>query len=205
MKLNSTTTSPFVRKVLVAAHERGLQGRIERVKLRPSPLRADPELSRTNPLNKIPTLVLDDGGSLYDSAVICEYLDSLGDAPRLLPVSGPDRWRVLRLQALADGVTEAGILAFYERAQRPATQQWQPWIEGQLQKVHQGLDALEAEVANSFHDDEAMDLGKICAAVAIGWLQFRAVTDAFAGRAALARWHRAFAARASMKATEPRE
>jgi glutathione S-transferase len=205
MKLYSTTTSPFVRKVLVAAHERGLQGRIEQVKLRPSPLRADPELSRANPLNKIPALVLDDGGSLYDSAVICEYLDSLGEAPRLLPISGPDRWRVLRVQALADGVTEAGILAFYERAQRPATHQWQPWIEGQLQKVHQGLDALEAEAAKSFHDDDAVDLGKICAAVAIGWLQFRAVTDALAGRPALALWYQAFAARASLKATEPHE
>src|SRR5580765_5387118 len=106
MKLYATNTSAFVRKVLVAAHELGLADRIEPVTLRPSPLKADPELSRKNPLNKIPALVLDDGTALYDSAVICEYLDSLalGSAPRLVPASGPARFRVLRLQALADGV-----------------------------------------------------------------------------------------------------
>src|SRR5258708_7200347 len=144
MKLFATTTSPFVRKVLVVAHERGLASRIDLVTLRPSPLRADPELSKVNPLNKIPALILDDGFVLYDSAVISEYLDVFDGAPRLVPASGPARWRVLRLQALADGVLEAGVSAFYERAQRPESHQFQPWIDGQLEKVHQGLDALEA-------------------------------------------------------------
>src|SRR5215471_7800687 len=118
MKLYVTTTSGFVRKVLVVAHELGLASRIEQVTLRPSPLHADPELSRKNPLNKIPALILDDGTALYDSAVISEYLDALGGAPRLVP-AGLERWRVLRRQALCDGVVEAGIAAYYERVQRP--------------------------------------------------------------------------------------
>jgi glutathione S-transferase len=200
MKLYATTTSPFVRKVLVVAHERGLVDRIEQVILRPSPLEANPELSRANPLNKIPALVLADGTALYDSAVICDYLDSLDGGPVLVPASGAERWRVLRLQALADGVIEAGILAYYERAQRPSVHQWQIWVDGQLQKVRQGLDALDAE-AKSF--GASVNLGTISAAVAIGWLGFREVTDALAARPNLARWYAEVARRPSMRATEP--
>jgi glutathione S-transferase len=201
MKLYFTTTSPFVRKVMVLAHERGLASGIELVTLRPTPLEANPELSRANPLNKIPALVLGDGTCLYDSAVICEYLDGQGAAPRLIPASGPERWRVLRLQALADGVLEAGISAFYERAFRPEGQQFAPWVDGQLQKVRQGLDALDAE-AGRFGD--AVDLGQVCAGCAIGWLAFRSVVDPLVGRPALARWYGAFVDRPSMRATAPR-
>jgi glutathione S-transferase len=201
MKLYFTPTSPFVRKVLVLAHERGLAADIDLVTLRPTPLTASPELSRVNPLNKIPALVLADGSGLYDSAVICEYLDGLGAGPRLIPVAGPERWRVLRRQALADGVLEAGISVFYERAFRPEDRQFGPWVDGQLEKVRQGLDALDAESAR-FGD--GIDLGLVSAAAAIGWLAFRAVVDPLAGRPGLARWYAAFAERPSMRATEPR-
>jgi glutathione S-transferase len=200
MKLYSTTTSPFVRKVLVVAHERGLADRLELVTLRPSPLEKSDELSRANPLNKIPALVLADGTTLYDSAVICEYVDSLGQGPGLVPPQGPDRWRVLRLHALADGVIEAGVQVYYERALRPADRQWEPWIAGQLEKVNQGLDALDAECSRF---GTLVDLGVIGAAAAIGWLSFRAVTEPLKGRASLERWYRAFAERPSMRATAP--
>jgi glutathione S-transferase len=202
MKLYFTPTSPFVRKVTALAHERGIFDRLELVMLRPSPLETDAELSRTNPLNKIPALVLDDGTAIYDSSVICEYLDSLDGGPLLLPAIGPERWRALRLAALGDGILEAGIVAFYERTRRPPEFQWQPWIDGQLQKVRQGLDALERE-APDFREGE-VNVGLITIAAAIGWLVFREVIDPLEGRPALRRWYDVFVARPSMQATLPR-
>jgi len=202
MKLFYTPTSPFVRKVLVAAHELGLAGRVETVLLRPSPTQADPTLSRANPLNKIPALTLDDGTTLYDSPVICEYLDALAGGGELLPASGPARWEVLRTQALADGVLDASILVFYERLHRPKELHWQAWLDGQTQKARQGLDALDA-VATRFGD--APDLGQVAAACAVGWLEFRApFGDVRAGRPNLTAWYERFAARPSMTATAPR-
>ena len=202
MKLYSTPTSPFVRKVLVCARELGLADRIETELLRPTPTRADPTLSKANPLNKIPALVLDDGSTLYDSPVICDYLETLGEARSLVPATGADRWRVLRVQALCDGILDAGILHFYEKAQRPSELWWTPWLEGQREKALQGLDALEAEVARF---DELVDLGQICAGVTVGWLEFREVFgDVRAGRPALSAWYEAFAQRPSMVETAPR-
>jgi glutathione S-transferase len=201
MILYHTPTSPFVRKVLVAAHELDLAGRIETRFLRPVPSKADPTLSAANPLSKIPALLLDDGSALYDSAVICEYLDTLHADRRLVAASGPARIRALRQQALCDGILEAAILVFYERTMRPAELQWPAWLDGQSEKANQGLDALEREAA-SFGPE--VDLGQICAGVTLGWLVFRNVLgDVRAARPALAAWFEAFGARPSMKATEP--
>jgi len=198
MKLFYTPTSPFVRKVRIVAHELGVPLELEL--LRPSPMAPDPVLSRQNPLSKIPALVLDDGTTLYDSPVICEYLDALAGG-RLIPAQGAERWRVLRLQALADGILDAGILVFYERSQRPAELHWESWIGGQTAKVNQGLDALEHEVT-VFR--EAVDLGQISCAASLGWLDFRKpVGDFRATRPALTAWYARFAERASMQATLP--
>lgn len=202
MRLYYTPTSPFVRKVLVAAHELGLADRIETVLLRPSPLALDATLSSANPLNKIPALILDDGSVIYDSPVICEYLDTLHDGPKLVPASGPARFRILRLQALSDGILDAGILAFYERLHRPEDRQWAPWIDGQTGKARQGLRALEEE-ARSFGPD--VDLAQIAAGATLGWLEFRNVLgDLRADHPALFAWYDAFRARPSMQLTEPR-
>ena len=139
---------------------------------------------------------------LYDSRVICEYLDTLAPQTSLVPAEGAARFRVLRLQALADGVLDAGILAFYEKNSRPAELHWAPWIDGQLTKVRQGLDALDRE-AGSFGPE--VDVAQIATAAAVGWLEFRGVAgDVREGRAALFRWYDAFRARPSMKATEPK-
>ena len=201
MKVFHTPTSPFVRKVMVAAHELGAP--VETTFLRPSPMAPDATLSAHNPLSKIPALVLDDhegGEVLYDSPVICEYLDTTF-GPLLVPASGPERWRVLRLQALADGILDAGILVFYERAQRPKELHWEPWLSGQTKKVLQGLDALES-LAGAW--DDGVDLGRIAAACAIGWLEFRdAVGPIRAGRERLFAWYDRFAQRPSMRATVP--
>ena len=198
MKLYYTPTSPFVRKVRVLAHELGLA--LETALLRPSPMTPDPVLSKQNPLSKIPALVLDDGTTLYDSPVICEYLDALAGG-HLIPAQGPERWRILRVQALADGILDAGILIFYERSQRPAELHWESWIGGQSAKVNQGLDALEREVATL---GGTIDLGQIACGAMLGWLDLRApVGDFRLGRPGLAAWYREFLARPSMQATLP--
>jgi glutathione S-transferase len=204
MKLYYTPTSPFVRKVLVVAHETGQEHRLETTFLRPMPTKADPGLSHDNPLNKIPVLVTDDAGPLYDSGVICEYLDSLHDGPKVIPANGAARWRALRIQALANGVLDAAVLVFYEKNMRPAALHWPEWIEGQLEKARQGLDALEREAATFDAAASRADLAQICAAVAIGWLEFRGLMgDVRAGRPTLAAWYEKFSERASMKATIP--
>jgi glutathione S-transferase len=202
MKLYYTPTSPFVRKVLLVAHEKGQIGRIETTLLRPTPTQADPTLSKDNPLSKIPALVLADGTALYDSAVICEYLDSLGERPQLIPPAGDERWRVLRLQALADGILEAGVGVFYERTMRPKEAQWEAWVAGQSEKARQGLDALDAAVKTF---PAAVDLAQICAGATLGWLEFRGhLGDVRVGRAGLFQWYDQFRRRPSMQATEPK-
>ena len=200
MKLYHTQTSPFVRKVMLVAHELGLVDRIDTIFLRPNALSPDPELSTHNPLSKIPALVTEHG-TLYDSVVICEYLDTLG-GHRLLPTSGVARWEVLTRQALADGILDAGVSIFYERLHRPPELQWESWIEGQKKKVEQGLDALERALTE-LGPDVPLDLGWIAVAAAVGWLEFREVVDVRTSRPALTAWYLAFAARPSMTATWP--
>src|SRR3990167_1033017 len=108
MKLRYSPTSPYVRKVSVTLIETGLDKNIERVATSVWDPKTD--IGKDNPLGKIPTLITDDGAVLYDSPVICEYLDGLHKGPKLFPASGEARWRALRLQALGDGMTDAGIL-----------------------------------------------------------------------------------------------
>jgi glutathione S-transferase len=125
MLLYHTPTSPFVRKVMIAAHETGLISRIETTFLRPTPLATDAGLSKCNPLSRIPTLVLDDGTTLYDSPVILEYLDSLHTGEKLIPPSGPERFAVLKVQALCDGMLDSGVLCFYTSVSRRGRRWWQ--------------------------------------------------------------------------------
>jgi glutathione S-transferase len=201
MKLIHTPTSPFVRKVMVVAHETGLVSRIETTFLRPSPLATEPTISRANPLAKVPVLTTDDGETLFDSPVICEYLDTLNAGAKLVPTAGPERWRVLRQQALADGILDSAILVFYELTLRPKELHWTAWLDGQMQKVAQALDALEASPPRT---NEPVDLGQIATACMLGWLEFRSVVPKLReGRPALFAWYDAFRARPSMKATEP--
>ena len=145
MKLYYSSASPYARKVIVVAHELGLDRRIELVPANVVPLKPEPTISKANPLAKVPTLVTDEGEPLYDSAVITEYLELLGTSRKVIPPSGPARWRVKRLEALGDGMTDAGILCRYEITMRPAEKQSSDWIAGQTAKVNQALDQLEQE------------------------------------------------------------
>lgn len=199
LALRYSFTSPYVRKVLVLAHETGLEGRIERIVTLPW----DPgtDLPKDNPLGKVPALKTPEGW-LYDSLVICEYLDSLHEGPRMFPLAGPERWRALRRHALADGVLDAAVLRRLETL-RQTGEQSASWIERQQGVVTRGLDTLEAE-AKDFGD--RLDVGIIAAAVMLGWLDFRfASEDWRRGRPALAAWYEKFSRRPSMTRTVPKE
>ena len=201
MKLYHSPASPFVRKVLVFAHEIGRAGEIELVSAAMTPVAGDADLNRENPLGKIPALVLDDGTALFDSRVICEYLDGLHDGPRRFPAAGAERWTALRRQALADGLLDAGVLCRYETFLRPAERQWTDWLEGQRAKFRRALDALDAE-ADGFGD--TVDIGTIAAGCAADYLDFRSLDDGWrATRPRLGAWLERFAARPSMQATRP--
>jgi glutathione S-transferase len=193
--------SPFARKARVVARELGLSGQIEEINTVVNPVKPNAELARENPLGKIPVLATPDLGTLYDSAVICEYLDSLHRGTPLFPAAGPERWRALRLQALGDGILDASVLMRYESAVRPEPLQWSDWTAGQLGKVRGGLDALEHECPGW---GERFAIGQITAACVLGYLDFRFPQEAWRGsRPALARWYERVAQRPSMKATSP--
>jgi glutathione S-transferase len=197
MKLYYSPTSPYVRKVLMTAIELGLRERIEIVPVHVSPVEPSDALNQTNPIGKIPALIADDGAELYDSAVICEYLDSL-QGPRLFPASGPARWQVLRQHALADGILDAAVLLRYETWLRPAPLRWQEWTDGQSSKIARGLDVLEGEVAGL----TGLTIGSISIACALGYLDLR-FGDMFwrDRRPQLSSWLEDFAQRPSFEST----
>jgi glutathione S-transferase len=201
MKLYYSPTSPFVRKVLIAAFETGVYERIEKLPVQNSPTQPNDVLNQTNPLGKIPALIADDGLELYDSHVICEYFDTLHSGPRLIPAAGPARWATLRLHALADGVMDAAVLLRYETWLRPAELRWKDWIQGQTDKIERGLVVLERELAGS---GDTIDLATISLACTLGYLDLRFPDmDWRARRPQLAAWLARFAQRPSFLATQP--
>lgn len=197
MKLRYSTTSPFVRKVHVVAIETGQIDRVELVKTNT----ADPAsgLNQDNPLNKVPALALDDGSTLYDSRVICEYLDAQGKGA-FFPPAGPARWTALRRQALADGMADAAVLRMME-SRRPDGQRSPEWDARQKLKVTQGLAALEAD-----HLGPQLDIGTLAIAIVLDYLDFRFKVDDWRARhPKLAAWHKTFATRASLQKTLPHD
>jgi glutathione S-transferase len=202
MQLHYNVASPFVRKVMAVASETGLASRIEPVKRLPSPVAPVAELNSDNPLGKVPCLLTDDGVALYDSRVICEYLDSLHQGPKMFPPAGAARWTALRRQALGDGIMDAAVLTRYETFTRPEEVRWDAWIDSQKQKFRRGLDALEAEGTTL----DVVDIGTLAIACALGYLDFRfADEDWRARRPRLAAWFEQFAKRPSIATTGPQE
>ena len=205
MRLRYSPTSPFVRKVMVVAHETGLVERIERIPTSVAPTTPNEDVARENPLVKVPALTTDDGIVLYDSPVICEYLDTLAGA-KLFPASGKPRWIALRQQALGDGILEAAILGRYETV-RPKEFLWQDWIDAQLRKVRGALAALdgEAEGGELGNGTDAVTIGQITVGCALGYLDFRYQSEGWRTRARrLATWYEGFAERKSMQLTVPK-
>jgi glutathione S-transferase len=200
MQLYYAAASPFVRKCLVVAIEAGLRDRIELLPAAAHPVNRDRALVARNPLGKVPTLVTDTGDVLYDSRVICEYLDALGGGT-LLPKAGAARWRVLVEQSLADGILDAALLARYENAVRPEALRWGDWTAGQLDKIRCGLAELDAR-APAFGD--RVDVGTIAFGCALGYLDFRFPSLAWRDeRPNAAAWFEWFGARDAMVATKP--
>jgi len=200
MKLMYSKLSPFVRKVLVAAAEKDLTSQLEIVPAAVGHGKTNVELMQLNPIGKIPTLITDDGEVLYDSFVIIDYFDSLMAEPRLIPLSGAERRRVLRLNALGDGLIIAGVLAKTESS-RPQERQWPELLTAQWAKVTKCLEALETELGG---DHGAPTLGHIAAGCALGWLSVRAPEEAWQERhPKLAEWFAVFGERPSMVISRP--
>jgi glutathione S-transferase len=151
-------------------------------------------------LGKVPALVLDNGQVVYDSPVICEYLDSLHKGACWFP-EGPERWDALTRQALADGILDAAVLSRYETALRPEALRWDDWFAGQQQKITRSLDQLEQSCSSW---NERLDIGSISIACALSYLDFRfAALNWRAERATLHHWYESFAQRPSIATTPP--
>ncbi|GAA0684462.1 glutathione S-transferase family protein [Dyella marensis] len=196
MKLLYQTHSPYARKVLVAAHETGLAGQLDVIHHETSPTRRNEAVYAVNPLGKVPVLLLDDGEVLLDSGVICEYLDGLHGGPKLIPMHIAGRYGVLRMQALAQGIADAGIAARWDIERRPEALRWPVLVDAYRGKIAATCDYLEREI-----DEGAVDLGTIALATALSWIEFREVYDFRAGRPRLAAWYERFSSRPSMQAT----
>src|SRR5258705_6969009 len=168
MKLLSSLLSPYVRKVRIAAAMKGLTDKIELVPIDTN-IPDNPEINRANPLAKVPALVVD-GQAIFDSHVICEYLDTQAASPQLIPPAGSARIKTLRLAALADGMLDAALLLVYEKRFRPQEKWHQPWQQRQQAKVDRALAVLEQEPP---HWQASPDYGHITLACALGYLDLR--------------------------------
>jgi glutathione S-transferase len=195
MKLLYQTHSPYARKVLVMAHEVGLADRIQVIHQETSPTQRNDEVYALNPLGKVPVLVAGDL-VLFDSIVICEYLDGMHGSARLIPDAAAERFPALRMQSLAQGLCDAGIALRWETERRPEALRYPPLRDGQTAKLIAGYDFAEKERL-----DGPLHIGHIALATALSWLEFRNLPSFREGRPRLVAWYDAFAARPSMLAT----
>jgi glutathione S-transferase len=199
MKLHWSPRSPFVRKVMIAARELAVVDRIRTIRSVATMTQPNPAIMADNPLSKIPTLVLDDGTVIVDSAVIVEYLDAMS-GNRLIPAAGPERWVALSRQALGDGFLDLLVLWRSERT-KPADKQTAALCDAFQVKVTATLDRFETlagELAAG-----PFGIAQITIGCALSYADFRFDDLQWRdGRPALAAWHGEFAARPSMVATE---
>jgi glutathione S-transferase len=199
MKLYHAAPSPFVRKVMVLLHETGQLDDIALETVATSPLAPDASLAAANPLGKIPALVREEGPTLYDSRVICRFLDARAGGA-LYPESRV--WETLTLEATADGIMDAAVLMIYEARFRPEPHRSEDWLEAQWTKIARALDVLNGRWIS--HLSGPLDMGQIAVACALGYLDFRHPDREWRqGRGALDDWYAVFAERPSMRATRP--
>jgi glutathione S-transferase len=200
LKLRYSSTSPFVRKVSVTIIECGLGNQVENQPT--NPWASDTDLPSTNPLGKVPALTIEDGQSLFDSPVICEYLDSLNSTPILFPSDGKERWIALRQQALGDGIMDAAVGRILE-SRRPSELQSKSVSDRCQAAVERVLNTLESqagELSNGF------TIGQITVVCALEYLDFRFSAENWRnGRPHLANWHESVASRPSVQQTVPHD
>lgn len=196
MKLWYSPGSPFVRKVLVFAHEARLADSIALV---PGNVwEPETDITKDNPLGKVPALATPDG-VFAGSYLCCEYLDSLHSGPRLIPPDARERWPVLQLHAFADGMIEATVASVIEQVRRPKEFVYQGNLDRQSAKINRTLDKIAPMPLRQTPDIATITLG-----CALGYLDFRMPQLAWRdGRSALSQWYALFAARKSMQATVP--
>lgn len=200
MKLHWSPRSPFVRKVMVAAHELGLADRLDCVRTVVTMSKPNRDLLPDNPLSKIPTLVLPDGTAIFDSLTICEYLDALAGGGRLFPPVGPERWTALSRHALGNGLLDALILWRYEREKAEA-QRSAALLDSFATKTRATLDRIEREAPALAA--APFGIGHIGIGCCLSYLDFRFADLGWRdGRKQAAAWHETFCARPSARATE---
>lgn len=195
MRLLHQTHSPYSRKVLVFAHEAGLAERIEAVHHETSPVVRNGEVFAENPLGKVPVLLRPGLPAIFDSDVICAYLDDLAERDRrLIPRDGERRWHALRMQAVAQGICEAGNAIRWETVRRPEALRYPPLRDGFVMKLSESYAWLEREL------DDGLHVGHVAVATALDWIEFRELPS-FRSQRRLSKWFDAFRKRASMLAT----
>ena len=203
MTLHWSPRSPYVRKVMIAIHEMGLQDRIKTVRTVAGGTTPHWELMKLNPVGKIPTLELEDGTAVYDSPVIIEYLDSLHSGPKLYPTAWPERLTALRRHALGQGMLD-NALPLLGEGFRPADKQSEPHKELWRAKLRACVDALEDEAESLA--STPFSVGHIAIGVALGYLDFRIDSLGWRnGHPKLTAWHATFNARPSVAANMPAE
>ncbi|AVO38295.1 glutathione S-transferase [Pukyongiella litopenaei] len=200
MKLFYSPTSPYVRKVMVLLHETGQLDDVDLVTAATTPLAPAPELLAKNPLSKVPALERGDGPTLFDSRVICAFLDDRAGAG--LYGHGARQWEIRTLEALCDGILDAALLMVYESRMRPEAIRFDDWTEGQWAKIDRACEALNRRWIG--HLAGALNAGQIAAGCALAYVDFRhGDRDWRRGRGALADWFAGFDSRPSMQATRP--
>lgn len=197
MKLLYQTHSPFARKTLVFAYEAGLEERVEVIHHETSPTNKNEEIYAYNPLGKVPILITETGEPIFDSAVICLYLDHLHDAKKLIPKNLNEQITSLRLQAIADGMSIAGISARWESTRRPEPLRYQPIYDGMILKIETAYDYIENNVSLT----SQVTIGEIALATSLSWLEFRDLPTFRKNHPKLTKWYDSFRERKSMKAT----
>ncbi|WP_224817149.1 glutathione S-transferase [Hasllibacter sp. MH4015] len=198
MELLGSPASPFVRKARIALAEARITD-IPFVEVAASPMGGDDTINAANPLGKIPALRRDDGPTIYDSNVVCRFLDDRADAG-LYPKAR--LWEVLTLEATGDGIMEAAVGMIYEKRFRPEDKHWQPWFDGQWAKINRALDVLGRQWMSHLYGP--VDMGQVSVACALGYLDFRFPDDDWrTGRDGLSAWYKTFAERPSMVETAP--
>lgn len=202
MKLHHNPASPFVRMVMVMAHELGTEEQIEKIDTGVFlPDRVNDGVAADNPLGKIPTLITDHGSVLHDSRVICEYLCHHAGNKELLPDEPVARFRILTLQSLAIGLMDAGVSRRYETAVRPEEKRWPEWVARQHTRIEAGLDELEGNWSGEL---DTVNAGSIATAAVLAYLDFRFEDLGWReNRPKLAAFYEGFAKRPSMTATQP--
>lgn len=197
MKIYYSPFSPYVRKCLVVAYELGISDQLKLISALVSPVQPDQNVSSQNPLGKIPTLLTETNQVIFDSRVICEYLNNLVDG-NIIPKEEVSRWRALTLQAIGDGILDAAVLLRYEEALRPENFRWNDWQIGQLKKVESALHYLNNK--QEYFECEVVNIGNIAVACALWYLDLR--FDGWNWRSnypEVAKWYEQFSKRESMQ------